>query len=109
MTRVGLIQTSSHTTNKEGIEKIAKLLKKLGNNETEIVCLPEQWLPNNQIKNYDQEFVDFKKIAKEFSMTIIPGAFYQITKKKSRGPGFGYEYKINDEDQDWIPQSRCQK
>lgn len=33
---------------------------------------------------------------------------YQITKKKSRGPGFGYEYKINDEDQDWIPQRELQ-
>jgi predicted amidohydrolase len=82
MTRVGLIQTSSHTTNKEGIEKIAKLLKKLGNNETEIVCLPEQWLPNNQIKNYDQEFVDFKKIAKDYAMTIIPGAFYEKNQNK---------------------------
>lgn len=83
MTRVGLIQTSSHDTNKEGIEKIGKLLKKIGNDETEIVCLPEQWLPNNQIKNYDQEFNDFKKIAKEYSMTIIPGAFYEKNQEKT--------------------------
>ena len=33
---------------------------------------------------------------------------YLVTKKKSRGPGFGYEYKINDEDQDWIPQRELQ-
>ena len=77
MTSVGLIQTKSYVNNKEGIQNISKLLKNLGNAETEIVCLPEQWLPNNEIKNYDQEFLEFKKISKEYSMTIIPGAFYE--------------------------------
>ena len=77
MTKVGLIQTKSYENNKKGIEKISKLLEKLGKVETEIVCLPEQWLPNNQIKNYDKEFFEFKKIAKNYSMTIIPGAFYE--------------------------------
>ena len=33
---------------------------------------------------------------------------YNVTKKKSLGPGFGYKYKINDEDQDWIPQRELQ-
>ncbi len=55
----------------------------MGKQETEIVCLPEQWLKNNEIKNFDLEFLDFKKITKEFSMTIISGAFYEITKKKT--------------------------
>jgi predicted amidohydrolase len=98
MTKVGLIQTSSYATNKEGIEKIAQLLKKLGNNETEIVCLPEQWLPNNQIKNYDQEFSDFKKIAKDFAMTIIPGAFYEKNQNKMSitAPIIGPEGEIID-------------
>jgi len=77
MTRVGLIQTKSYVNNKEGIQNVSKLLKNLGNAETEIVCLPEQWLPNNEIKDYDQEFLEFKKISKEYSMTIIPGAFYE--------------------------------
>ena len=76
MTKVGLIQTKSYENNKKGIETISKLLEKLGKTETEIVCLPEQWLPNNHIENYDQEFFEFKKIAKNYSMTIIPGAFY---------------------------------
>ena len=80
MTKIGLIQTRSYENNKKGVENISKLLEKLGKSETEIVCLPEQWLPNNQIKNYDQEFVEFKKIAKNYSMTIIPGAFYEKNK-----------------------------
>jgi omega-amidase len=82
MTKVGLIQTRSYENNKKGIENISKLLEKLGKVETEIVCLPEQWLPNNQIENYDQEFFEFKKIAKNYSMTIIPGAFYEKNENK---------------------------
>ena len=79
---MGLIQTSSYENNKKGIENVSKLLEKLGKEETEIVCLPEQWLPNNQIENYDQEFFEFKKIAKNYSMTIIPGAFYEKNENK---------------------------
>ncbi len=44
--------------------------------------MPEQWLKNNEISDFDSEFLEFKKIAKDFSMTIIPGAFYEITKGK---------------------------
>jgi len=83
MVKLGLVQTTSYSSNQNGISKISEILKKLGKQETEIVCLPEQWLKNNEIKNFDLEFSDFKKIAKEFSMTIIPGAFYDISKKKA--------------------------
>jgi predicted amidohydrolase len=83
MTKLGLIQTISYSTNQNGISKVSEILKKLGRKETDIVCLPEQWLKNNKISNFDLEFSDFKKIAKEFAMTIIPGAFYEIKKKTS--------------------------
>jgi predicted amidohydrolase len=83
MVKLGLIQTVSQSTNQKGIFHVAKILKKLGRDNTDIVCLPEQWLKNNEISNFDLEFSQFKKIAKEFSMTIIPGAFYDITKKKT--------------------------
>jgi len=83
MTRVGLIQTRSYENNNKGIQNISNLLKKLGDAQTEIVCLPEQWLPNNEIKDYDQEFLEFKKIAKDHSMTIIPeGHFMKKTVTK---------------------------
>jgi len=81
MVKLGLIQTTLQNTNQKRIFNVSKILKKLGKKDTEIVCLPEQWLKNNEIKDFDLEFSDFKKIAKEFSMTIIPGAFYEITKK----------------------------
>jgi len=83
MVKLGLIQTTSQSTNQKGSSNIMKILKKLGRSNTDIVCLPEQWLKNNEISNFDLEFSEFKKIAKEFSMTIIPGAFYDITKKKT--------------------------
>jgi predicted amidohydrolase len=81
MVKLGLIQTTLQSTNQKRIFNVSKILKKLGKKDTDIVCLPEQWLKNNEIKDFDLEFSDFKKIAKEFSMTIIPGAFYEITKK----------------------------
>ena len=56
---------------------ISKILKKLGKKETDIVCLPEQWLKIIRFQDFDSEFSDFKKIAKDYSMTIIPGAFYE--------------------------------
>lgn len=83
MVKLGLIQTASQSTNQKGILQASKILKKLGKQNVEIVCLPEQWLKNNEISNFDLEFLEFKKIAKEFSMTIIPGAFYEITKMRT--------------------------
>ncbi len=83
MVKLALIQTISYSTNQKGISRVSETLRKLGRKETEIVCLPEQWLKNNQISDFDSEFLEFKKIAKDFSMTIIPGAFYEITKRKT--------------------------
>ncbi len=83
MVKIGLIQTISYSTNQKGIFRVSEMLRKLGRKETEIVCLPEQWLKKNEILDFDLEFSDFKKIAKEFSMTIISGAFYEITKRKT--------------------------
>ncbi len=83
MVKIGVIQTKSYTANQEGISRISALLEKLGRNETDIVCLPEQWLRINEIPDFDSEFSDFKKIAKNFSMTVIPGAFYKTTRKNT--------------------------
>ncbi len=83
MVKLGVIQTTSYSTNQEGILRVSKILKNLARREVEIVCLPEQWLKNNKIQDFDIEFSEFKKIAKEHSMTIIPGAFYDGIKKNT--------------------------
>ena len=80
MVKLGLIQTSSYSSNEQALQKISKSLKSLGKKETDIVTLPEQWLKNNKISDFDKEFSEFKKIAKDYSMTIIPGAFYERKK-----------------------------
>lgn len=81
MSKIGIIQTRTYRSNHEGISTVAKLLRTLGKKDTDIVCLPEQWLHDNQISDYEKEFSEFKEIAREFSMTIIPGAFYEKTRK----------------------------
>jgi predicted amidohydrolase len=84
MVKLGLIQITSQSTNQKGIINASKILKKLGRKNTEIVCLPEQWLKNNEIDDFELEFSEFKNIAKEFSMTVIPGAFYEMSKNKTQ-------------------------
>ncbi|MBT7920599.1 MAG: carbon-nitrogen hydrolase family protein, partial [Nitrosopumilus sp.] len=59
MTKVGLIQTIQYGSNQKGIESVSKRLRELGKQETEIVCLPEQWLKNNKIEDFNSEFVEF--------------------------------------------------
>jgi len=80
MVKLGLIQTGTHSSNEKAIQKISKSLNAMGRKETDIVTLPEQWLNNNRISDFDKEFSDFKKIASDYSMTIIPGAFYERRK-----------------------------
>ena len=82
MVKLGLIQTKSYSSNNEGIKTVSRLLKNQGKNEVDIICLPEQWLKDNRISNIEKEFSEFRKIAKEYSMTIIPGAFYERIKNK---------------------------
>ena len=104
MVKIGLIQTSAYRSNKEGIMRISKRLHNLGKKETDLVCLPEQWLQNNDIPDFDSEFFEFKRIAKEYSMTIIPGAFYHKNTHKtaivapiigSKGEIIGIQEKIH--------------
>jgi len=80
LTKLGLVQAHTYGSNEIGINTISKLVEKLGKQETDIVCLPEQWLKENKIVDCDTEFSRFKKIAKEYSMTVIPGAFYEKRK-----------------------------
>ena len=77
MVKLGLIQTGAYSSNEQALKKVSQTLKSLGRKETDIVTLPEQWLKNNRISDFDKEFSDFKKIAKDYSMTVISGAFYQ--------------------------------
>ncbi len=77
-----MIQTRRYDSNESGISNISKVLLGLAKKETDIVCLPEQWLANNVIDDFEAEFSVFRRISKDHSMAIIPGAFYE---KAERG------------------------
>jgi len=81
MVKVGVVQVGSFRTNQEGVEKVSEILEQMGKKRTEIVCLPEQWLNDNKISDFEKEFSPFFKVAKKYKMTIIPGAFYHRTSK----------------------------
>jgi predicted amidohydrolase len=70
------VQTTAATTNEEGIKQASILLERLGKNEADIVCLPEQYLADNKIDDFEAMFAPFAKIAKQYSMSVIAGAFY---------------------------------
>ena len=77
MIKLGIIQTTSYSTDECAKNTICRLLETLGKKETDVVCLPEQWLRQNTISDFDSEFAKFKSIAKNYSLTVIPGAFYE--------------------------------
>jgi predicted amidohydrolase len=76
MIKLGIGQTTVSHTNEEGIKQASQLLERLGKNEADIVCLPEQYLADNRIDDFETVLSPFAKIAKQYNMTIIPGAFY---------------------------------
>lgn len=82
MIKLGIIQTSSYSSNQSAFRNVLRLVQSIGKKEADIVCLPEQWLKDNRISDFDLEFGQFKRIARDYSMTIIPGAFYE--KKRFR-------------------------
>lgn len=75
--KLGIIQTTSYESNETATDQVSKLLLKLAKKEADIICLPEQWLAQNKIDDFDAQFSAFRRISKEYSMTIIPGAFYE--------------------------------
>lgn len=78
MVKVALLQLRLQET-KQGetiINHIIKLLKKLGDVNLDIVCLPELWY-SKPINNFEKEFKMIIDIAKEQSLIIIPGAFLE--------------------------------
>ena len=71
-----MIQTAQYADNRQAVQDVSRHIRGLGDRGAEIVCLPEQWLADNMVKRWDSVFSGFAEMAKEFSMCIIPGAFY---------------------------------
>jgi predicted amidohydrolase len=75
--KAGIIQTRQYGSNDQAVNEVSKLLLKLAKKETDVVCLPEQWLVDNMMSDFGAQFSAFAKISKDYSMTIVPGAFYE--------------------------------
>lgn len=80
MLRVALVQIHLQNNRAKAIEHILKLLKKVGSSGSDIVCLPELWY-SKIVTNFETEFVEIIGVAKEYNMTIIPGAFVERSEK----------------------------
>ena len=63
MVKLGLIQTGTYSSNEQALKKVSQSLKSLGRKDADIVTLPEQWLKNNRISDFEKEFSDSRKFS----------------------------------------------
>lgn len=80
MLRVALAQIRLQNNQEKAIKYSLKLLNKIGSSDSDIVCLPELWYPKI-LTNFETQFVKVIRVAKEYNMTVIPGAFIERSKK----------------------------
>ena len=80
MLRVALAQIGSQNNQEKAIRHTLKLLNRTGSSDSDIVCLPELWY-SKIITNFQTQFVKIMAVAKEYNMTVIPGAFIERSKK----------------------------
>lgn len=76
MARITLIQVNLQNSKTNAIKHILKLLNKVGSCDSDILCLPELWYPKI-VTNFETEFIQIVHAAKEYNITIIPGAFLE--------------------------------
>lgn len=76
MARITVIQVNLQNDKTRAIKHILKLLNKAGSFEPDILCLPELWYPKI-VTNFETEFIQILRAAKEYNITMIPGAFLE--------------------------------
>jgi omega-amidase len=76
MLKIALVQLQLQNNKTKAIEHTLKLLNKVGSSDSDIVCLPELWYTKT-VTNFETEFNKIINVAKEYNMTIIPGAFVE--------------------------------
>ncbi len=82
MARITLVQVNLHDNKMKAIEHILKILKKVDSSDSDVLCLPELWYPKI-VTNFETEFAQIVNAAKEYNITIIPGAFLEKNNKTS--------------------------
>jgi omega-amidase len=74
--RIALVQLHLQNNKAQAIEHTLKILSKTGSSDPDIICLPELWY-TKIVTNFETEFGKIIDVAKEYNMTIIPGAFVE--------------------------------
>ena len=80
MLRVALAQIRLQNNQEKAIKHSLKLLNRTGSSDPDILCLPELWY-SKILTNFETQFVKIIGVAKEYNMTVIPGAFTERSKK----------------------------
>lgn len=59
------------------IDQGIRLAKKAAEQGADLICLPEHWLPEETIPAPINPIPQFQTLAREYSITIVAGAFYE--------------------------------
>jgi omega-amidase len=78
--RVALAQMGLQNNQENATRHALKLLKRSGSCDSDIVCLPELWF-SKIVANFETQFVKIITVAKDYNMTVIPGAFIEKSKQ----------------------------
>jgi len=84
--RVALAQIGLQNNQEKAIRHTLKLLNRTGSSNSDIVCLPELWY-SKILTNFETQFVKIIAVAKEYNMTVIPGAFIERSKMTDNKDG----------------------
>jgi predicted amidohydrolase len=86
------------------IQQANKLIDRAARNEPDLICLPEHWLPEQQIPTPINPIPILQNIAREHGIDIVGGAFYEQVHNtvrlsspiiSSKGKLLGRQFKVH--------------
>ena len=69
---------------RQTIDHMIGLLAKAARQGPDLICLPEHWLPEQNIPAEISPITELQRIAEEYSVAIVGGAFYEKVKGRVR-------------------------
>ncbi len=82
MATITICQVNLQNRKIKANECILKILKKIESTDSEILCLPELWYLKI-VTDFETEFMEIVNAAKEYDITIIPGAFFERSSRET--------------------------
>src|SRR5207249_12174867 len=72
------------TSVKKTILQAVRLARRAAERGAEIICLPEHWLPVQQIPTPVDPLPGLQSLAQEYGVALVGGAFYEKAKGQTR-------------------------